>query len=75
MAARYRTADGWAVETVRLTMTPDHHDGEWIRLRRFGYWIADVRAVEDLARYVSLAELEPDGLGRRHAGRASIPRV
>ncbi len=29
MADRYRTGDGWSVEVVRLTCTPDRHDGEW----------------------------------------------
>ena len=28
MTGRYRTRDGWSVEVVRLTCTPDHHDGE-----------------------------------------------
>lgn len=62
MADRYRTADGWSVETVVLSMTPDRHDGEWIRVRRFGFWIRDVRSVEELAELVPLAELEPYGL-------------
>jgi hypothetical protein len=65
MVGRYRrTADGWSVETVRLSTTPDHHDGEWIRIRRFGFWIKDVRSVEELAELVPLADLEPYGLGR-----------
>jgi hypothetical protein len=59
---RFGTADGWSVEAVRLSMTPDRHDGEWLRARRFGFWIADVRAVEDLARYFRLADLQPDRL-------------
>ena len=37
MADRYRTKDGWSVEIVQLTCTPDHHDGEWLRIRYFGY--------------------------------------
>jgi hypothetical protein len=43
-------------------MTPDRHDGEWLRVGRFGCWIADVRAVEDLARHFCLADLELDRL-------------
>jgi hypothetical protein len=39
MAERYRTADGWGVEVVPLTGTPDHHDGEWLRVSYFGYHI------------------------------------
>lgn len=58
MADRYRTADGWSVEVVRLTGTPDRHDGEWFRLRYLGYHVHDVRSIAELARYVPLAELE-----------------
>jgi hypothetical protein len=66
MADRYRSADGrWRVEVVRLTGTPDRHDGAWIRVRYFGWFVADVRAVEDLAAYFPLAALELDGLGRK----------
>jgi hypothetical protein len=74
MADRYRTADGWTVETVRLSMTPDRHDGEWIRVRRFGFWIQDVRSVEELAQLVPLADLEPYGL-ELPACRFQIPNL
>jgi hypothetical protein len=38
MAGRWRTQDGsWSVEVVTLSDTPDHHDGQWIRIRRLGY--------------------------------------
>jgi hypothetical protein len=67
MADRYRTADGWSVETVRLSMTPDHRDGEWIRVRYYGFFVADVRSIPELARYFPVAALEPDGLGRGHS--------
>ena len=39
MGDRYRTADGWSVEVVHLEVTPDRHDGEWIRLRQHGCWV------------------------------------
>lgn len=39
MGDRYRTADVWTVEVVRLTATPDMHDGESIRVRYFGFTI------------------------------------
>ena len=58
VAARYRTADGWSVEVVRLSGTPDKHDGEWIRVRQFGWFVADVRSIACLERYVALAELQ-----------------
>jgi hypothetical protein len=41
MADRYRTEDGWSVEVVWLTCTPDHHDGEWLRVRYCGYIVQD----------------------------------
>jgi hypothetical protein len=62
MTDRFRTADGWSVETVRLSQTPNHHDGEWIRVRHLGFYVADLRSVAELARYFPLDELEPDGL-------------
>jgi len=52
----------WAVEVIRLTGTPDRHDGEWLRVRYYGWFVADVRAVEHLAEYFDLAELAEDGL-------------
>lgn len=42
LSDRFRTANGWPVESVRLSMTPDHRGDEWLRVRRFGFWIADV---------------------------------
>src|SRR5450755_2163100 len=46
MADRYRTADGWSVEVVRLSMTPDHQDGTWIRVRYYDFYVADVRTCQ-----------------------------
>lgn len=66
MAVRYRTSDGyWSVEVVRLTGTPNNHDGEWIRVRNLGFFVADVRSVVELESYVSLAELEDSLTGLR----------
>jgi hypothetical protein len=59
---RWRTTDGWRVTVVRLSGTPDHHDGEWLRLGYHGFHVADVQQVADLARYVQLADLEAEGL-------------
>jgi hypothetical protein len=39
MADRYRTKDGWSVEIVQPACTPDHHDGEWLRIKYFGYHV------------------------------------
>ena len=62
MTERYRTASGWSVEIVRRTATPDHHDGESLRVCQFGCYVADVRTPVELERYFPLAELEPDSL-------------
>jgi hypothetical protein len=70
MACRYRTRDGWWVEIVQLTCTPDHHDGQWLRIRYCGYYVHDARDITELKRYVRLAELEEAfviGLRRRRA--------
>lgn len=54
----YKTSDGcWSVEIVNLSCTPDKHDGEWIRVRHYGFTITDVRRVEALAEYVDLRDL------------------
>ena len=62
MADRYRAPGGWTVEVVRLTCTPDHHDGEWIRIRQYGAYAADVRSVAELEHWIPLAELEQETL-------------
>jgi hypothetical protein len=79
----YRTSDGWSVEVIQLSGTPDHHDGTWLRVCYFGSFVADVRTPEELARYFPLSELEPlepslTGLmsepvsGPRHSGEMSV---
>jgi hypothetical protein len=45
-----------------LACTPDHDDGSWYTICQHGVFVADVRTVADLERWVSLADLEPDGL-------------
>jgi hypothetical protein len=56
---RYRSRDGqWTVEVVTLSCTPNNRDGSWVRLRRYGYYWADVRDPSELAAWVDLAELE-----------------
>jgi hypothetical protein len=66
MADRWRAPGGWTVEVVRLCGTPDKRDGEWLRVRHYGYHTADVRSIPELAQWFPLAELEPDegGLAR-----------
>jgi hypothetical protein len=59
---RYRAPGGWTVEVVCLAGTPDRHDGEWIRLRYYGFYVADVRSAGELERWFPLASLEPETL-------------
>ena len=62
MADRYRTADGWSVEVVNLTGTPDRHDGQWLRVCYCNYWVADVQSIAELEQWFPLADLESDAL-------------
>jgi hypothetical protein len=60
MAERWRAPGGFTVEVVRLSCTPDKTDGERLRLTQYGSWVADVRTVGELERWIDLAYLEPD---------------
>jgi hypothetical protein len=60
MAERWRAPGGFTVEVVRLSCTPDKTDGERLRLTQYGSWVADVRTVGELERWIDLADLEPD---------------
>jgi hypothetical protein len=62
MGDRYRAPGGWTVEVIHLSGTPDKRDGEWIRVRYFGFHVADVRSVTDLGQWFALADLEPEAL-------------
>jgi hypothetical protein len=71
MGDRYRTPDGWAVEVVRLAATPDHNDGERLKVTYYGSFVAVVRTVAELEQWFALSDLEPETLisRRKHAGR------
>jgi len=61
MAERYRTPGGWTVEVVQLA------EGQRLRIRHHGFYVADVVNVDDLARWIPAAQLaqlerEPDTL-------------
>jgi hypothetical protein len=46
------------VEQIRLSCTGTGRDGEWLRVKRHGYHVADVRTVGELACLgIDLAEL------------------
>jgi hypothetical protein len=57
ISPRYSTPDGRTVEVVTLHGIQNHRNGEWLRVCHFGYYI-DTRRVEDLERYLRLADLE-----------------
>ncbi len=64
MAGRWRTRDGgWSVEVVTISHTPDHHDGTWLRVRNYGFFITDLRHPEELASYLDVEELLEEALG------------
>lgn len=62
MGDRYRTADGWAVEVVELSATPDRNDGERLKVTYYGYFVAVVRTVAELEQWFALSDLEPETL-------------
>jgi hypothetical protein len=61
MAERWRAPGGWTVEVVRVTGTGGR-DGEWLWVRQYGFWTADVRSAAELERWFPIAALEKDGL-------------
>lgn len=63
-ADRWRTLDGWPVQVVRLTCTPDRHDDTWLRVRFCGYWPLEL---VKLARWFAITEL-----GEALAPRAAV---
>jgi hypothetical protein len=62
MGDRYRTADGWAVEVIGLSDTPDRNDGERLKVTYCGFFVALVRTVAELEQWFSPADLEPETL-------------
>lgn len=39
MGDRYRTVDGWVIEVVELSATPDHSDGECLKVTYCGFFV------------------------------------
>ena len=58
MSDRWCTRDGWGVEVIHMTATPDGHDGESFRVTHHGCWIGYARSVPELERWIELADLE-----------------
>jgi hypothetical protein len=50
---QYRSVDGqWVVDVITLTATGTNRDGAWLRIKRWGCHIADVRTIDELCDYV-----------------------
>jgi hypothetical protein len=62
MADRYRAPGGWTVDVIHLSSTPDHRDGEWLRVSFHGAHVPDVRTVAELEQWFPLADLAPETL-------------
>jgi hypothetical protein len=58
MADRWCTTDGWAVEIIEMSATPDRHDGESFRVSHHGFHVGCARSVRELEQRPVLAELE-----------------
>jgi hypothetical protein len=76
---KYGTRDGYSVEVVQLAGTSGNHDGQWLRVRYHGFYVADVRTVTELEKYFPLSELEealprPDVGGPRLGSRSYEPQ-
>ena len=56
---RLCSKDGtWRVDLISLSWTGDSRDGSRFRITRNGYFVAEVRTLAELARYVDPADLE-----------------
>jgi hypothetical protein len=75
MAGRWCTADGWGVEVVQMTATPDQHDGESFRVSYCGYHIGYARSVPELQRWIELADLQEALIQARRWRRDVKPAV
>jgi hypothetical protein len=75
MGDRYRTADGWAVEVVKLCATADRSDGERLKVTYCGFFVALVRTAAELEQWFALADLEPETLTPYHPMSHGLARV
>jgi hypothetical protein len=62
MGDRYRTPDGWVVEVIELSATPDRNDGERFKVTYYGFFVALVSTVAELEQWLALSDLEPETL-------------
>jgi hypothetical protein len=57
--SRLLSRDGrWRVDVIRLSNTGNRRDGQRYRIARDGYFIAEVRTLDEVGSHVDLAELE-----------------
>jgi hypothetical protein len=57
MSARFVSSNGLTVvDVVRLSLTPNRTDGEWLRVRRHGLLVAMIRSVPELVGLTDLSE-------------------
>ena len=67
---RLRSKDGtWRVDLISLSWTGDGRDGPRFRITRNGYFVAEVRTLAELARYVDPADLEETLIRLGHPSR------
>jgi hypothetical protein len=77
MTDRWCTRDGWSVEVIQVTATPDLHDGESFRVCHHGYHVGYARSIVELEQWIDLADLEEAlsrALSRAAAGDATAPK-
>jgi hypothetical protein len=56
---RVRSADGeWVIDVIRLSLTGTGRDGEWLRVSWWGWFVAELRSVAELATVVDLAQFD-----------------
>lgn len=55
------TAGGWPTR-FRLTLTGTGRDGAWLQVREYGFFAGEVRARDDLARFLGPDDLQPVSL-------------
>jgi hypothetical protein len=75
MGDRWCTADGWGVEVVQMTATPDRHDGESFRVSYRGFHVGYARSVLELERWIELADLQETLRNARRWRRGGKPAV
>lgn len=61
---------GWRVEKVTLQPSPERPFVDRLRVSWRGYWQADCKSTEEVAQYVDIASLTPEGWAPAAQARA-----